>query len=296
VKAQRPDIYAYHDYRVFLTDWFAYRKASQSEFSLRWLAKQAGLASGYLSMVVNRKRPLAGAAAAKLLPLLGLLPAELSFLESLLTLGNSDSHEARVAALERMRRFRGFQKGNPQDADAYEYLTHWYFVAIREMASLPGFRPEAGWIQERLRFAVPLKGVKAALAFLLNNGYVQILADGTARLPEKDLNCGGGIYRLALAKFHREVLGLAGQSIEAVAGGEREIQGHTCALSQKKFAQAKAIVDEAMAKVRALEASEGAGQSVYHLEIALFPMTKEKDAAASAASKAAGAENDRSVK
>ena len=280
MKTQRPDIYSYQDYVMFLTDWFAFRKASQSDFSMRWLAKQAGLASGYLSMVLSRKRPLAGAASAKLIPSLGLNASEVSFFENLLVLGNSDSHDARLAAFERMNRFQKFQKSSSREAEVYEYLTHWYFVVIREMAIMPGFRADASWIQMRLRFAVPLKEIKQALDFLLQNGYILMAEDGSVSLPEKDINCSGGIYRLALAKFHNEIFSLAGQSIENTPSAERNIQGYTCKLDAKRFVQAKAIVDEALLKIQELSALEknesqlnGETDAVYHLELALFPLT-----------------------
>ncbi len=285
MKKQRPDIYSYHDYQTFLTDWFAFRKASQSEFSMRWLAKQAGLASGYLSMVLSRKRPLAGAASAKLLPFLGLNASELSFFENLLVLGNSDSHDARLAALERMRRFQKFQKSSSHDAEVFEYLTHWYFVAIREMAAMPGFEATPDWIQRRLRFAVPLKEVTTALDFLLQNGYILKAADGSVTLPEKDLNCSGGIYRVALAKFHNEIFSLAGQSIENTPSEERNIQGYTCKLDAEKFMQAKEIVNEALRKIQELgeaKTSDRKGSeetdAIYHLELALFPLTQKGSA------------------
>jgi uncharacterized protein (TIGR02147 family) len=272
---KRPEIFQYHDYRIFLRDWLAFKKAGQSRLSLRTLAKQAGLASGYLPMVLSGKRPLSGAALAKLQPFLGLTASERSFFDNLLVLGTSDSHEARVDALDRMKQFGQFQKLNRQDTDVYEYLTHWYYVAIREMATMPGFKADPEWIQQQLKFSVPLAEVKAALAFLFERGYIEKLADGSIRPPEKALDCSGGVYRVALAKFHREALALAATSIEKTPSAERNIQGYTLALDAKGFEKANEIVEEALKKIRAL-ALEKNGDSVYHMEVALFPMSKGK--------------------
>jgi uncharacterized protein (TIGR02147 family) len=271
----RPNIFQYHDYQVFLKDWLAYRKASQSGFSLRVLAKQAGLASGYLPMVLGGKRPLSGTAMAKLVPFLGLSASEQSFFENMVTLGTSDSHEARLNALERMKRFQEFKKQNRDDTEAYEYLTHWYYVAIREMAAMEGFQFDAEWVQKKLRFAVPLKEIKDALEFLKESGYIEIRPDGSVNPPKKPLNCSGGVYRLALGKFHREVFSLAARSIEKTPSEERDIQGHTFALRDEDLDAAKEIVEEALRKIRKLGESEVKGESVYHMEIALFPLTQK---------------------
>src|SRR6202012_1225833 len=138
----------------------------------RYLSRQAGLASGYLPMVLSGKRLITHKALRKLMPYIFLSASEQSYLENLLSLSTSDSHEVRVDAVERMRRFPRYQKNNPQDSKVFEYLTHWYYVAIREMALNTGFRPDPVWIQENLRFPVPLHEIKHALEFLLENGYL----------------------------------------------------------------------------------------------------------------------------
>jgi uncharacterized protein (TIGR02147 family) len=272
----RPNIFQYHDYQIFLKDWLAYRKASQSGFSLRSLAKLAGLASGYLPMVLSGKRPLSGAAMAKLVPFLGLNSSEQSFFENLVVLGTTDSHEARLTALDRMKRFQKFQKNNPNEAEAYDYLTHWYYVVIREMAAMKGFRLDPEWILKELRFKIPLNAIKDALEFLKTNGHIQLNADGSVRPPEKFISAKGGVYRVALSKFHREIFSLAARSIEKTPSDQRNIQGRTFALKAEDFDQANEIVEEALEKIRKLSEGKADGDSVYHLEIALFPLTQSQ--------------------
>ena len=276
-QAESPEIFRYHDYQAFLKDWLAYRKASQPGFSLRTLAKRAGLAAGYLPMVLGGKRPLTAKALSKLAPFLGLNASEQSFLESLLVLGTSGFHEAHLGALERMKRFQLYQKLNPRETEVYQYLTHWYYVAIREMAALPGFQLNAAWIQERLCVSVPLSEVKAALEFLLRNDFLKTNeAGGVEPLDAKALDCTGGVYRVALSQFHREIFDLAAKAIQNFPREERNIQGHTFALSEKGYATAQAILEEAIQKVQRLGEMEKSGDSVYHMEIALFPLTKRR--------------------
>ena len=79
----RPDLYRYHDYRLFLRDRIEFLKKSKPDFSLRSLATQAGLAVGYLSMVLNDKRGLSSEAAARLMKPLGLNIQEVQYFELL---------------------------------------------------------------------------------------------------------------------------------------------------------------------------------------------------------------------
>ena len=62
---ERPDIFSYHDYRVFLKDWFEFRKQEGKGFSVRSVARDAKLGSGYLPMVLAGERNLSPKALAK---------------------------------------------------------------------------------------------------------------------------------------------------------------------------------------------------------------------------------------
>ncbi|MEK6577933.1 MAG: TIGR02147 family protein [Bdellovibrionota bacterium] len=273
---ERPNIFKYHDYREFLKDWLAYKKASQSGFSLRYLAGKSGLGAGYLSMVNNRTRNLSSKALTKLIPPLGLEPRERPFFELLVKLGDADSQEERLSALDRMKKFSTYRKNNSSESEVFQYLTHWYYVAIREMTALPEFKTNPSWIASQLNCKVSIPEIEKALKFLIENKYIEVLSNGKAHPPEKSLDYMGGIYKIALTQMHQEMLSLAGKSIESTPSAERAILGHTFAVEDGDFDQAREILNEAFEKVRKLSKGKSSGKSVYHMELALFPLTRVK--------------------
>lgn len=273
--ASKPDVFRYHDYRELLKDWLGFLKATKPGFSLRALAREAGFAVGYLPTVLGGGRPISSKALLKLIPLLGLNRTERSYLEALVAFGTSKSQAVRMDALERMKRFQSYRSSNPKEIEVHQYLTHWYYVAIREMAALPGFRLDPEWIQEQLREPVPLQELRDALEFLEKSGFIARREDGSIHLPERNLECTGGVYRVALSQFHRELLALASRSIENAQSSERLILGHTLATDAKVFEQACAILNDAIARIRALQPKESDGGGVYHLELAFFPLTQQ---------------------
>lgn len=276
-RGELPNVFRYLDFRLFLKDWLAYQKASQSGLSLRDVARAAGLTPSHLSMAISGARSLTPAAFSKLIPVLELSPAEQSFFELLVTLGTASSQRVRLGALERMKRFRNYRKLNPKEAEVYQYLNRWYYVAIREMASLPDFRADEAWIQSRLRSHVELKEIKEALKFLKEGGFLEILPDGRAVPPEKRLECEGGVYSLSLAGFHRQMLSLASDSIESTPREERNLMGHAFAADAETFEKVQAILAEAYEKIRALDQERKGADSVYFVEFALFPFTRKED-------------------
>lgn len=272
---KRPDVYRYLDYRAYLKDWLAHQRASRSGLTLRGLAEASKLAPGYLSMVISGRRPLTENALARIIGHLGLTASERSYFENLVKLDTAESQQVRLNALKKMKRHRAYRKHNPKELEVHQYLTRWHYVAIRELSMVPGFRADPEWIQPRLRSRVELREIREALSFLRDHGYIEVLPDGSARPPEKRLECDGGIFRLSLGGFHSQMLSLAAESIDGTPREERNLLGHAFAADPKIFDQANAILREAYEKIRSLGERPASADSVYFVELALFPLTRK---------------------
>ncbi|MFM6927375.1 MAG: TIGR02147 family protein [Bdellovibrio sp.] len=272
----QPNVFEYEDVGSFLNDWFDYLKLAK-KVSLRQITKESELSVGYLSMVLSGKRRLTEKALQKLLIHLKLSQQERRFLELLHTVGESESAPTRVEALSEMARLSAYKKANRKEHDTHRYLTKWYYVAIREMVLLPDFQEDPVWIQGRLRGRISLHEVNEAVAFLLDRGLIARGANGRMALPDLDLQCKEGVYKISLGEFHRQVLDMAHRSIHEVARDQRYILGRTVAISKVEFQKAKEIFDEALKKIEALGQSTEAEKEVYHFELASFPMTEKQE-------------------
>ncbi len=270
-----PDIYRYHDYREFLKARLAYMKGKATGFSLRSLAIESKMAPGYISMVLSGTRGLTSEGLSKMTGPLDLTASEGKYLELLRIVAESDSQEVRLKALDGIHRYRSYRKLNPNEIEVYRYLTHWYNVAIRELAALPDFKADPAWIQQRLRYKVSLKEIEQSLAFLKESGYLEILPDGKARLPEKDVKCLGGVFRIAIQQFHGEMLSLAIESLESVPPAERNIVGHTTAIAAEDFGEVKRILDDALERVAEIGRRKKPMGQVIQVSLAAFPLTDE---------------------
>ncbi|MGZ3769934.1 MAG: DUF4423 domain-containing protein [Bdellovibrio sp.] len=273
---KQPNVFEYEDVGSFLKDWLNFQKLHKKN-SLRRLTKESDVSVGSLSMALNGKRRLTTKALQKLLDNLKLNQQERRFLELLHTVEDSESPVVRVDALCEMARLSSYKKTNQKEHNTVTYLTKWFHVAIREMVLLPDFKEDPVWIQKRLRGRIGLNEVNEALEFLVNGGYINRDANGKMTLPEIDLQCKEGIYRISLAEFHRQVLEMAHKSIHDVDRDQRYILGRTVSISSSEFKQAKEIFDEALRKIEALGQQKASSKEVYHFELAAFPMTEKKD-------------------
>lgn len=273
----RPDIFRYHDYRAFLKDWLDYLKSSQSDFSIRILSARAGIAVGYLNMVLKNSRNLSEKALHKMLPFLEMKEAESKYLSALLKLSDSKLQDTRLAALKDMQVLH-LSTDRSKELEVHRYLSKWYYVAIREMANLPDFKLDPSWISVRLQKPVPIKEIAEAIEFLKSANFIQEMVDGSVKQTEKQLDCFSGIYRLSLAEYHKQMFTLAAESIDTVPREERNILGHTFAIDEKNFGEVKKLLEDLQKRLSELEKSETKPSRVYHVGLLAFPLTKKPGA------------------
>ena len=271
----KPNIQNYHDYLEFLKDWTEYLKDQESGFSLRKIAKEAGIASGYLPMCFGRKRKLSLKFYEKIKPFLKLSVKEKRFLDLLRVIAESEIAKERVEALTDLQKLKDYKDNHHSELEAHQYLSRWYYVAIRELVNLSEFKSEPTWIQERLRGRISQKEISESIKFLLKYGFILKDSTGKFKVAEKQLSCHEGVYKISLGEFHRQMLDIAKNSIDEVSREERILLGHTVALSKDQYDKVQEILREAINKIETVDNSSQLETEVYQIEVAAFPLTKK---------------------
>jgi uncharacterized protein (TIGR02147 family) len=276
-----PEIFSYHDYRAFLKDVLSYYKAAGLGISLRKLATTMGASPAYLSFVLNGERVLTAHLAEGLTSALKLDKGQTKYFRLLCTVADSSDQSQRIGALNQMQRMRRYRRVNPKETEVYRYLTKWYYVAIREMAAMPGFRLDPKWIQENLSYPVERREISKAIRFLRKYGFIEVAKNGSVRLPEKQLQCLGGIYRVALAQYYRQIFSLSSEAIDLYDRHQRHFFGHTLAIPSRSFAEFQAILDEASGKISKLAKAKAKTKtdSVYYIGFVGLPLARKKEGA-----------------
>ena len=245
----KPNIQNYHDYLEFLKDWTEYLKDQESGFSLRKIAKEAGIASGYLPMCFGRKRKLSLKFYEKIKPFLKLSVKEKRFLDLLRIIAESEIAKERVEALTDLQKLKDYKENHHSELEAHQYLSRWYYVAIRELVNLSEFKNEPTWIQERLRGRVSQKEISESIKFLLKYEFILKDSAGKFKVAEKQLSCHEGVYKISLGEFHRQMLDIAKNSIDEVSREERILLGHTVALSKDQYDKVQEILRDAIKRI-----------------------------------------------
>jgi uncharacterized protein (TIGR02147 family) len=269
-----PSVFAYSDYRAFMRDAFAEKKAS-SRFSWREFAKRAGYASPvFLKLVAEEKSSLSTEGIERVGLALGLTDKEQEFFRLLVPFTHETNNEKKQKLFNEMRKIAALCKNHVVEANLYDYYKEWYHSVIRELA--PNVSSESE-ISKLLVPKVPLPQVKASIALLLKLGLLERDSQGKYRQTGKHLTTGENINSMAVRKHHKNMGTLAVAALEDVLKEERDISGITMGLSKEGFEAVKAEIANFRRKIKEIAVqseSKEEPESVYRINLQLFPLSK----------------------
>ena len=210
---------------------------------------------------------------------MSLPPDEARFFGLLVELDRGGDREARTALFEKIAATARFRAARPIEGETFRYLSHWYIPAIRELAGIPGFRPDPAWIARQLRPKITPAKAKAALEVLDQLGMVRVAEDGTIQLSDGDFVTPHEVAGLAVHNYHRGMLQRSQDSIDAFSPSDRHPGAVTVRVPASRVSELKSevtaflerILDLSAASPDDTEASDG--QQVVQVNVQLFPMS-----------------------
>jgi uncharacterized protein (TIGR02147 family) len=279
VVASLPSVYEYVDYRAFMRDHFAASKSVMPQYSFRYLSRKAGFASSnFLKLVMDGSRNLGPAAVEKVAKAMKLGASEADFFASLVALGQAATVAERNRAFERVAANRRFRAARKLDGPLFEYLTHWYYPVVRELAARDDFQEDPAWIVSQIRPAIEPRQAKAALATLEKLGLLVRGAAGTLARGEASLTTGHEVRSVVVPAYHLQMIEQAAKAVERVVPEERDVSALTVCIKESTLADLKARIHRFREEMMDRCDSEESPERVYQLCIQLFPLSRSKAA------------------
>jgi len=270
-----PEIYSFTDYRAYLRAVYLHKKEHQPGFSYRWFSRRAKMTSpNFLKLVIEGKRNLGSASVEQFIGALELGTNEAAFFRDLVSFNQAPTPEERNSHFARIRKHRKYRSVKKLEHNTFEYLSHWYYPAIRELVGCQGFIEDPEWIGRCLEPNLSAPQVSHAIDVLLKLGVLERDAAGCLVQGEPLLSTGPEVRSLAVGNFHRQMMHQAALSIGAVGPTEREISGTTVALSPSGFEMFKRKIQELRRELLELSASETAPTKVVQFNFQAFPLAR----------------------
>jgi len=268
-------IFDYLDYRLFLRDFYLAQKAKSSAFSHRAFSRRAGLrSSNYLSLVMKGERDLSGEMAPRFARACGLVKRDADFFCDLVSYGQAKTTEEKQRVHERLARFRKFREAHRLVGEQTAYHSHWYMPAVRELATLPGFREDPRWIAAILQPPISERQATEALATLCRLGLLVRDARGRLKQAQALVTTGPGPLGHQIFVYHHGMLDLAKRALDHLPREERDISSLTLCVAEATLPQLKQRVREFRQELLQLAELERAPERVVQLNFQMFPLSR----------------------
>lgn len=274
--ADPPLIYDYLDYRIFLGDFIAYKKSLNKIYSYRFWARSCGFSSpNFIKLVVEGKRNLSHESIGKIADGFSLDHQARDFFENLVLMNQASNLKDKDRYYRKMLAVKEYSKIARLGRESYEYFSKWYCPAIREMIGFKGLKQTYDEIAESLAPSISAKEVEKALVLLEGLGLIRKDEDGKYVRSDKAVTTGPEVQSLVVGNYHREMIRLAGESLDRFPKDERNITSLTLGIDSEKM-------DEIVRRIAALRAdllqmastSKKPGQ-VVQVNFQVFPLSKK---------------------
>lgn len=269
------DLYTFTDFREFLGSWLKARP----QRSYGSLAKKMGCSKSLVAAIVTGDRVLQDHWIAPLVRAIGLDDAEARYFRDLVEVMDSTHRDRRQAAMTRVTGTQRFRRANTAGVATWRLYSCWYYGAILELARSSEFNGVPADIIDRLGPELSLEQVEEALDSLRELGLLRQEPAGGWTVSEVVLTSGHEIHQelvnLALYRLYPELLALAVESLDRVAGERRRFAFATVGIPRAALPDYKRLVSSFMEQVIALSTKEGEVEEVYQIGVQLFPVTNE---------------------
>ncbi len=269
-------LFDYTDYRIYLKELISDRHEKGLPASNRWFAQKMGINSNaWLTYVLQGKRNLNKGNIEKLILLLKLKPAEGRFFSALVQFNQAKTINERNLYYQEMEMARKSGATRTLTSDQYEYYSVWYHSAIRSIIDMYPDHEDYEELGSLLTPPITASEAKKSVALLERLGLIVKDDSGRYKIVNKIITSGPHEKALAIANFQRETMKLAQESLDRYTKADRDISTMTLGISENALVKIQSLLQETRSKIAEIASSDLNSDRVFHLNIQLFPFSRQ---------------------
>lgn len=268
-------IYDYLDYQVFLRDYIDFRKKDNLWFSYRYFASKINIDHSNLIKVLLGKRHISNQIALSITNFLKLNAKEKDYFTTLVEFNKSRNVAKSKQLLEKLFTIKNISP-KKLEPNQYDYYREWYHTAIYSLLDYYDFSGNYKNLAAELNPPITVKEAKESIALLEKLQLIRREADGRYVQTQKMITSGQNWHSVAIQKFQEETIKLALRSLTHDSRNVRDISTLTMTLTKPDIEAIKDITEQYRKTIIKLINESESGDTVYQLNIQLFPMTRSK--------------------
>ena len=273
-KLVEPDVLQYTNYRVYLRDYYEYKKSVNPAFSLRYFAEKCGLSShAHIKLTIDGKRNITKITVTKLIHGLGLTNQRATYFECLVFFNQAETDEDKKVYYAQLVKASPRSKLHKMDQAQLRIFREWHHSVILEMVGLKNFRPIPEQVSKRLRGLVTPSQVTESLNLLLELGLLVKTANGY-RQSNPLITTDDEVQDMMVKLYHFQMLKLSATMLSELPGEERDISALTFGIKRSDFPNLKKHLQLMRKELLDFSAKAGEAEEVVQVNLQLFPLTR----------------------
>ena len=267
-----PDVLQYTNYRVYLRDYYEFKKKTVPAFSLRFFAEKAGLSShAHLKLTIDGKRNITKNTVVKLIHGLGLDGQRAVYFESLVFFNQAQTDADKQVYYAQLLKASPRSKLHKMDKAQFRIFREWHHSAILEMVALKDFRPIPDWISKRLGGLITPAQVTESLKLLVEVGLLVKTANG---YRDPLITTDDEVQDLMVKMYHLQMLKLSADMLSTLPGAQRDVSALTFSIKREDFPNLKKHLQLMRKELLDFSAKVGEAEDVVQVNIQLYPLTR----------------------
>lgn len=275
-------IFDYTDYRVYLKDFYNFKKQHARAYSYRVFSRDGGFSSpNILKLVIDGKRNIGTKSLDQFCRALSLSGIKSQYFKLMVAYDQESQSDKKGAILKEMLNMRPLNDQRLLDMEAFEYLSHWLHPVLREVFELDSVNSDPHWIMRRLTGRLKSKELMKSLAFLADHRFIQKTEGDKLGYEtlEKVVSSSDEVKSLAVKNYHKSSLEQARQMIDDLDISEREFGALIVSLPEEAIPELKNKLKEFRRNIHmwALDQAETKKMdAVIQLNFQMYPQFRGK--------------------
>jgi uncharacterized protein (TIGR02147 family) len=274
IKLTEPDVLQYTNFRVYLRDYYEFKKKTLPAFSLRFFAEKAGLSShAHLKLTIDGKRNITKGTVTKLIHGIGLEKQRAAYFENLVFFNQASTDEEKHAYYEQLVKCSPRSKLHKMDKAQFRIFREWHHSVILEMVALRGFRPIPEVISKKLNGFVTPSQVQESLKLLVETGLLVKTANGY-RQRDPMITTDDEVQDMMVKLYHQQMLRISANMLSDLPSDQRDFSALTFSIRREDFPNLKKHIQLMRKELLDFSAKAGEADDVVQVNIQLFPLTR----------------------
>jgi uncharacterized protein (TIGR02147 family) len=273
---ERPNVFGYNDFRLFLADWYDYMRKNDRTFSKTVVCEKLGLPNSrsYFKDVLNGKY-VSDIKLTLFIKLLSLPHDEAQFLRVLVRFNQSTDPEEKEILLDQLISLNQ----TPQtilSRNTYEYYKEWYHAVIRALLDVVDVADDYAGLGGKLMPAVTPRQVRSSMALLRRLGLIRKNESGFYKPTVKVLASPPYAQEEIVRQFQLKGLAAARHALSMCGRQPNRVLTKTISISEQGLKRLEKHLDKFNSEVRSIvHKDDGRADRVYHLGVLLVPHLKK---------------------